>query len=121
MATAYPTHSFVNSNTGQVSFSSLLEQSIFQQAHVRSRLIGQLLWHVNPRTVPPIAHTTTKTGVLTKQTNDHCHAPIPEKIEHSSDDEQGQESRYQRNNSQAQGGLAKEEGTEDIGYAGTNR
>ncbi|UJR19270.1 hypothetical protein I4U23_022399 [Adineta vaga] len=38
-------------------------------------------WACQFKDCSAVAHTVTKTGDLTKQKNDHCHPPVPEKIE----------------------------------------
>ena len=77
MATACPTHSFVTSNKGKTLLA--IDGYVFQQSGKAT--IATTYWAYQFKDYSAVAHTTTKTGVLTKQKNDHCHAPIPEKIE----------------------------------------
>jgi len=77
MATACPTHSFVTSNKGKALL--VIDDYVFQQSGKAT--IATTYWACQFKNCSAVAHTTTKTVVLTKQKNDHCHAPVPEKIE----------------------------------------
>jgi hypothetical protein len=76
MATTFPTYSFVNSNKGKSLL--VVDDYVFQQSGKAT--IPTTYWACQCKDCSAVAHTTTLTGILTKQKNDHCHPPIPEKI-----------------------------------------
>jgi hypothetical protein len=77
MSTTGPTYSFVNSNKGKPLLA--IGDYVFQQSGKTT--MTTTYWACQWKNCSAVAHTTTKTGVLIKQKNDHCHSSIPEKIE----------------------------------------
>jgi hypothetical protein len=77
MVTAYPTHSFLNSNKGKPLL--VIDDYVFQQSGKTT--IATTYWACQLKDCSAVAHTDTKSGVLTKQKNIHCHPPVPEKIQ----------------------------------------
>jgi hypothetical protein len=77
MSTACPTYTFVNSNKGKSLL--VIDDYVFQQSGKAT--MATTYWACQLKNCSAVAHTTTKTGVLIKQKNDHCHPSVPEKIE----------------------------------------
>ncbi|CAF1166798.1 unnamed protein product [Adineta ricciae] len=77
MTTPCSTYSFINSNKGKPLL--VVDDYVFQQSGKSTTTTTY--WACQFKGCSAVAHTSTGTGILIKQKNDHCHPSVPEKIE----------------------------------------
>jgi hypothetical protein len=77
MTATHLPHSYVKSNKGKPLL--VIGDYVFQQSGKTTA--ATTYWECQFKECSAVAHTDTSVGALTKQKNDHCHPPVPEKIE----------------------------------------